>query len=153
MTTRTYQAEPKHRFAFTKLTESQIGAKLAPAARSGPASSSALATSQTGNTLRIVTDKGPTLDYSFDSERELTLSENGSKPVKAGYGALELRQLVVFSHLIPDSQRGGKSTRAMRCWTTRHRPPHATTSPTGWKVRGSTGARTTASRRSTSTAR
>ena len=62
-----------------------------------------------GKRLKIVTDEGgPTLEYNFRNARELELSENGGKAVKAGYGALESRDLVLVSHMIPGTQRGYK---------------------------------------------
>lgn len=106
MSTRNYQSEPKHRFPFTKLTAAQIVEKFAPASASGPSSSSAFATAQVGQNLKIVTDQGLALEYHFNSERELTLSENGGAAVTAGYGALELKNLLVISHLVPGTQRG-----------------------------------------------
>src|SRR5262249_35961967 len=55
----------------------------------------------------IVTDEGgPTLDYNFRNAHELELSENGSKAVRTGYGALDSRSLVLVSHMIPGTQRG-----------------------------------------------
>lgn len=104
MSTRNYLSEPKHRFPFTKLSEALIGEKLAAA--TGPSSKTAFATSQVGQSLKIVTDTGPTLEYHFTSDRELTVSENGAAAVTAAYGALELKQLAVLSHLVPGTQRG-----------------------------------------------
>jgi hypothetical protein len=53
-----------------------------------------------------VNDNGPTLEYSFRSKNRLTLSEDGGASVEAGYGALTLKQMVFFSHLIPKTQKG-----------------------------------------------
>ena len=36
----------------------------------------------------------------------MTLSENGSSKVQAGYGALSIKQGVLFSHMIPGAQKG-----------------------------------------------
>src|SRR5687768_5572354 len=101
-----YQSEPKHRIAFTALTPAQIDDKLAPAIAAGPTSVSPFANAQVGQSLKIVTDDGPTLEYNFTSDRELSLSENGGATLTAGYGALELKQLGVLSHLVPGTQRG-----------------------------------------------
>ena len=106
MATRNFQPEPKHRIEFTALTPAQIDDSLAPAITSGPSSASPFATGQAGQRLKIVTDGGPTLEYDFRSARELSLSENGNSPLTAGYGALELKQLTVISHLVPGTQRG-----------------------------------------------
>ncbi|MES2626550.1 MAG: MoaF N-terminal domain-containing protein [Pseudomonadota bacterium] len=102
MSTRNYQPEPKHRINWTKLSEDQIISKLAAAkGPTGTGTSSTLA----GKSLKIVTDDGPTLEYNFRSANELTLSENGDD-LTANYGALELKTLLVISHLVPDTQRG-----------------------------------------------
>jgi hypothetical protein len=95
-----------HRIPYSDLTEAQVTQALRPSA-SGPTSKSTLSTVFAGKRLKIVTDGGgPTLEYNFRNGRELELSENGGKPVKAGYGALESRDLVLVSHRIPGTQRG-----------------------------------------------
>jgi hypothetical protein len=96
-----------HRIAYTDLSEAQVTQALRPTA-SGPSGKSPLSNALSGTRLRIVTDGGPSLEYSFRTGRELELSENGGKPVKAGYGALEDRSLVLVSHMIPGTQRGYK---------------------------------------------
>ena len=96
---------PMHRFKYTKLTPAQIGAKL-KTADAGPTSASAFSTVLNGKTLKIVTKDGPALEYRFQANRRLTLTENGGKPVTAGYGELTLNQVVFFSHLIPGEQKG-----------------------------------------------
>ena len=101
-----YPKQPMYRIAYTRLTPEQILAKLAPAAIKGPASASPLSDAFAGKTLKIVTDKGPVLAYSFKGPNRLTLSEDGGKPVNAGYGALTHDKLAVFAHLIPGTQRG-----------------------------------------------
>src|SRR5262245_51933211 len=105
---RNYRPLQMHRIAYTDLTEAQVLQALKPTA-SGPTSKSALSTVLAGKKLKIVTDDGgPTLDYNFKSARELELSENGGKAIKANYGAMEDRQLVMVTHMIPGSQRGYK---------------------------------------------
>jgi hypothetical protein len=95
-----------HRIAYSDLTETQVTEALRAAA-SGPGSKSTLSNGLAGERLKIVTDAGgPTLEYNFRSGRQLELSENGGKGVKAGYGALESRNLVLVSHTIPGTQRG-----------------------------------------------
>ena len=96
---------PMHRFDYTKLTKEEIGQKL-KAAESGPKCVSELSDILAGRSLKIVTEKGPVLDYSFKSKNKLTLSENGGTSVEAGYGALTLKQMVFFSHMIPGAQKG-----------------------------------------------
>jgi hypothetical protein len=94
-----------HRIPWSDLSESQVTEALRPAA-SGPASKSTLSNGLAGKRLKIVTDGGPGLEYSFRSARELELAENGGKRVRAGYGALENRSLILISHMIPGTQRG-----------------------------------------------
>ena len=101
-----YPKLPMHRIAYTKLTPEQIQAKLTPAAIKGPASASPLSDVFAGKSLKIVTDKGPTLDYRFKGPGRLSLAENGGRPVDAGYGALTHDKIGVFAHLIPGTQRG-----------------------------------------------
>src|SRR5580698_5673390 len=101
-----YPKQQLHRFAYTKLTKEQIAAKLAPVVLKGPTSMSPLAADFAGQTLSIVTDDGPALKYKFTSNGRLSLSENGGKPVDAGFGALESDNFCLFTHLIPGTQRG-----------------------------------------------
>lgn len=100
-----YPNAQMHRIAYTKLTKSQIDAKLA--AVIGPSSASPLTDEFAGTAVTIVTDGGPRLEYRFESEGKLTLAENRAAPVQAGYGALALADDVcLFSHLVPGTQRG-----------------------------------------------
>jgi hypothetical protein len=96
---------PMHRFKYTKLTPQQISGKL-KAADAGPTSASAFSNVLNGRTLKIVTRDGPVLEYRFQPNRRLTLTESGGKPVTAGYGELTLNGMVFFSHLIPGEQKG-----------------------------------------------
>jgi hypothetical protein len=100
-----YPQEQMHRIAYTKLDEQQIEAALR-SARSGPASASQLADELAGISLRIVTDHGPSLSYRFASDRELSVAENDGRDIDVGYGALMLDHVVLFSHLVPGTQRG-----------------------------------------------
>jgi len=96
---------PMHRFKYTKLTAAQIATKL-KATEGGPACVSELSDVLAGKTLKIVTDKGPVLNYEFTGRNQLTVSENSGARIKAGYGALTLKQIVFFSHMIPGTQKG-----------------------------------------------
>ena len=100
-----YPKEQMHRIAYTKLTKDQISGKLVAAA-AGPSSASKLSDAFAGKTLKIVTDDGPTLDYRFASGNRLSVAENGAAAVDAGYGALTLGQVALFSHMVPGTQRG-----------------------------------------------
>ncbi len=96
---------PMHRFKYTKLTKEQVAQKLQSTA-AGPKCASELSDALSGKSLKIVTDNGPVLNYVFKDKRKLTLAEGTGSPVESGYGALTLKQMVFFSHLIPGTQRG-----------------------------------------------
>jgi MoaF C-terminal domain/MoaF N-terminal domain len=102
-----YPKEQMHRFAYTKLSEQQIGSKLSPVAGSGPACASPRSDVFAGKTIRIVTDNnGPALAYTFGRNNSLSVAENGAAAVNAGYAALTLGNVAFFSHMIPGTQRG-----------------------------------------------
>jgi molybdenum cofactor biosynthesis protein MoaF len=101
-----YPREQMHRIKYTKLTPEQILSKLSPAAN-GPTSASALSDVFADKTLKIVLDNGPTLRYRFADRNRLSFAEtDDATTVQAGYGALTLDRLVLFSHIIPRTQRG-----------------------------------------------
>ncbi len=106
MTGTPYPKVQMHRIAYTKLTPGQIAGKLGPAAKAGPACASPLSEALFGKSIRIVTDNGLALAYKFGRDDRLSVSENGGRAVEAGYGALTLDGVVLFSHLIPGTQRG-----------------------------------------------
>jgi hypothetical protein len=101
-----YPQEQMHRIQYTKLTQTQITDKLAPAVLAGPSSASPLSDVLAGKSLKINTDGGPQLTYSFKSRSKLVLQEQGHGRIESGYGALTLDGVILFSHLIPGSQRG-----------------------------------------------
>ncbi len=101
-----YPKEQMHRIAYTKLTKEQIAAKLDPVAERGPASVSPLATDFAGESLEIVTDDGPALKYKFASNTKLSVAEDGGNAIDAGFGALEMDHICLFTHMIPGTQRG-----------------------------------------------
>ncbi len=94
-----------HRFKYTKLTKKQIAIAL-KVTENGPKCASEFSDVLKGKSLKIVTQDGPVLEYAFKDKSKLTLSENGGKKIKAGYGALTLDQIVFFSHMIVEDQRG-----------------------------------------------
>jgi hypothetical protein len=96
---------PMHRFKFTKLTKEQIEQKL-KATDAGPKCASGLSDILAGRSLKIVTENGPVLNYAFKDKTKLTVAEDDGKAVQAGYGALPLKQMVFFSHMIPNSFKG-----------------------------------------------
>ena len=99
-----YPKEQMHRIKYTKLTPEQIAGTLA--AVSGPASVSPLSDALAGKTLRIVLDGAPALTYRFADRTRLSVTEGDGAAVQAGYGALALDRVVLFSHLVPRTQRG-----------------------------------------------
>jgi MoaF N-terminal domain len=105
VTKRNYRPLQMHRMAWTDLSEDQVTQALKPAA-GGPGGKPAGSDVLAGKRLKIVTDGGPVLEYNFRTARELELSENGGKAVKAGYGALPSRDNVLVTHMIPGTQRG-----------------------------------------------
>jgi hypothetical protein len=96
---------PMHRFKYTKLTSDQIDQKLAATA-AGPKCVSELSGVLAGKSLKIVTDNGPVLNYSFKSKNRLTLAEGSGAAVEAAYGALTLKQMVFFTHMLPKTRKG-----------------------------------------------
>ncbi|MGD8809172.1 MAG: MoaF N-terminal domain-containing protein [Gammaproteobacteria bacterium] len=100
-----YPQEQMHRIAYSRLDERQIEGKLR-AAQSGPSSASPLSDALAGSSLRVVTDYGPRLSYRFSSDRELAVAENDGDSMDVGYGALMLDHVVMFSHMVPGTQRG-----------------------------------------------
>lgn len=89
---------------YTRLTEKQIAAKLkpSPVAKSASPLSGALS----GKSLKIVLDKGPVLEYKFQSKNMLSFSEGGAEAVTAPYSAKELDEIILFTHMIPGTVRG-----------------------------------------------
>jgi hypothetical protein len=101
-----YAKEQMHRIAYTKLSERQIADKLSTVAVSGPTFGSPLSDVFAEKSIRIVTDKGPALNYTFGRTNRLSVAENGGGSVEAGYGTLTLSNVALVSHLIPGTQRG-----------------------------------------------
>ena len=100
-----YPREQMHRIRYTNLTPEQILGKLAPAAN-GPTSAAPLSDVLAGKSLNIVLDSGPALTYRFADRARLQVAEAGMAAVEAGYGAVTLDRIVLFTHMIPRTQRG-----------------------------------------------
>ncbi len=100
-----YPKEQMHRIKYTKLTKEQIDQKLAATA-SGPKCASEFSDILVGKSLKIVTDNGPVLNYAFKGKNKLALAEGGGAPVESGYGALTLKQVAFFSHMVPKTRKG-----------------------------------------------
>lgn len=106
-----YPDEPLFRYNWTALSEVQIAAAIDAVVGEGPSSASDIYLGLAGETMQIVTDRGPagegpTLSYRFSTGNRLSLSENGGDAANAGYGALRLGNLIFFAHLIPNTLRG-----------------------------------------------
>lgn len=91
------------RTIYTTLTEKQIAEKLAQVS-SAPECACAVSDRLAGKKLSVVTDKGLALDYCFSGPHDLVFSADGGAELKAQYTALELKNLVLFSHLVPGTQ-------------------------------------------------
>ncbi|HEX5421483.1 MAG TPA: MoaF N-terminal domain-containing protein [Gammaproteobacteria bacterium] len=100
-----YPKEQMHRINYTKLTEKQIQDKLV-AAVAGPACASPLSGVFAGKPLKIVTDDGLVLNYRFSGANKLSVAEGSAAPITTGYGALMLREIALFSHMVPGTQKG-----------------------------------------------
>lgn len=96
---------PMHRFKYTKLTKSQIGEKLKASAESGPVCHSEYTSELSGKSIKIIIDDGPVFDYSFRDKKNLSVKVDGSS-YTASYGALTLKNMIFFSHMIPSEQKG-----------------------------------------------
>ena len=100
-----FPKEQLHRIKYTKLTKEQIDRKLDTVA-AGPECRSEYSDTLEGKVLKIVTDDGPVLTYTFKAGRRLTLVEDSASAIEAGYGALTLKDIILFSHMIPKTQKG-----------------------------------------------
>ena len=96
------------RLNYTNLTKEQVEGILAESVPPTCASGSCGCLS--GKKLKIVLDKtpveGPTLEYEFKTEAKLTLKENGGAHVECDYGALSLKNITLFSHMVPGTKKG-----------------------------------------------
>jgi hypothetical protein len=101
-----YPKEQMHRIRYTKLSPTQISAKLTAVAAAGPACASPFTDALVGKTLQINTDGGPSLNYVFENKQKLLFSADGRPRMEAAYGTLALNNVVLVSHLIPGTQRG-----------------------------------------------
>jgi hypothetical protein len=96
---------PMHRFKYTLLTKNQIGEKLKASAESGPVCHSGYTGELSGKSIKIITDDGPVFDYSFKDKKNLSVKLDANS-FTGSYGALTLKNMIFFSHLIPLEQRG-----------------------------------------------
>ena len=97
-----------YRLNYTNLSKKQVEDILAKGA--APKCAAAFCSCLTGKTMKIVLDKlpveGPTLEYEFKSDRKLILKENGHDGIECTYGALSLKEMTLFSHMVPGTKKG-----------------------------------------------
>ena len=102
-----YPTEPLYRYPWTNLNEAVLQQAVDGVATAGPGPQRAGADiSLAGKTLRIAADGGPSLSYRFLTGNRLMLTEPGSDPIQAGYGAATIDHMIFFTHLIPGTTRG-----------------------------------------------
>ena len=89
---------------YTPLTAGQISSMLKPVPRAS--SASALSGALSGKSLKIILDNGPVLEYKFESDEKLTVSEGGAAAISVPYSAKRLDDIILLTHMIPDTVRG-----------------------------------------------
>ena len=96
------------RLVYDDLDKKQVESILAKS--TAPTCTSEFCSCLVGKTLSIVLDKlpveGPTLEYSFQSNTKLSLKENGSDAVTCDYGAHSLKEITLFTHMVPGTKHG-----------------------------------------------
>ena len=96
------------RLNYNNLTLGQVEGIVAKAA--APVGATAFCKKLSGKKLRIVLDdspvKGPVLEYEFTSDTKLVFKEGGGEAVTCDYGSYSLKDLTLFSHMIPGTMRG-----------------------------------------------
>jgi hypothetical protein len=85
------------------MTEAQIRAALTPSPRAK--SAAPLSDALAGQTLKIVLDGEPALEYAIAAET-LTMREGGGAPIEAPYSALCQDGIMLLTHMIPGTLRG-----------------------------------------------
>ena len=97
-----------YRLNYNWLDKKQVEAVLAKA--TAPVCASKFCGRLAGKTLKVILDKtpvaGPVLEYEFKSDTKLTLKENGAAAVECDYGALTLKDITLFSHMVPGTKKG-----------------------------------------------
>ena len=84
--------------------------KSAVLAGGGPVSASELSGALVSKDITLELDNEgvapPSLKYSFKCKNKVVFTENGGEPVECAYGALELGDYVLFTHMVPGALRG-----------------------------------------------
>ena len=97
-----------YRLNYSRLNLKQVESIVAQG--NAPVCASKLCSRLTGKSLKIVLDKlpvaGPVLEYGFLTDTKLTLKENGGAVVSCDYGAKTIKEVTLFSHMIPGALRG-----------------------------------------------
>ena len=96
------------RINYSKLGLEEV--KAAVLAGGGPVSAGELSDWLVGREICVQLDnesvEPPVLKYSFQSKDKLTLTENDNAPVECAYGALQLKDYILFAHMVPETLRG-----------------------------------------------
>ena len=96
------------RLNYSNLTKTQVEGILASSPP--PICAAEFCDHLVGKSLKIILDKtpveGPLLEYEFKSKTALVLRENGGATVECAYGALSLKDITLFSHMIPATKKG-----------------------------------------------
>ena len=96
------------RINYSKLGLEDV--KAAVLAGGGPVSAGELSDWLVGREICVQLDnegvEPPVLKYSFQSKDKLTLTENDGAPVECAYGALQLKDYILFAHMVPETLRG-----------------------------------------------
>jgi hypothetical protein len=87
------------RATYTDLTQDLIGKKL-----KGVKAPKGGGVSLAGTTLDIMADKDFKVTYKIKDDKNLVFSLCGGAETKAQYAALEIKSVVLFSHLVPGTQ-------------------------------------------------
>lgn len=91
-------------YTYNQLSPEQILEKLGP--KPLAASVSDIYTGLAGKKARVSLDKGPVLELEFKCESRLIISEDGSASVEASYKAMNIKEAVLVSFMLPGTFRG-----------------------------------------------
>lgn len=96
------------RINYSKLSLEQVKKIVAEGA--APESAGGFCDRLAGRRFSIVLDNEgvtpPTLEYEFKCSQKLVLKENGGEPVECSYGARSMKNVTLFSHMVPGTLRG-----------------------------------------------
>ena len=97
-----------YRLNYTNLNKKQVEDILEK--RTAPTCASEKCTRLAGKRMTIVLDKqpaeGPKLEYTFQTDTKLTVKENGTAAIECDYAALTIKDVTLFSHMVPGTKKG-----------------------------------------------